>query len=688
MNNYLLQLLNELNTIIIPGLGALTLTNEVSGEILFMPYLKYDDGNLAKHISEKEGMDINDAKELILKFVKEVTAELDKGNSYDMYQFGSFKKIDGDVAFEQWNSGKSNEESTAVLTDEDESIIEEPEIIQESIVEEPEIIQESTIVEQEIVEETIVKQEKVKESIVKLATYTINDSNVKPVLEIQKITKPFVGLIKKLQSEPGQMLGIFGTWGRGKTYFVRELCKELNINFDTQKDLIPRMKSETSTHFQFLKFHAWKYQDTEGVWAYLYETIAEKYFKHKNKSNWDTPSNWRQKARFSLLKWVNEKMLLVKLNFVRNGYADLILLIAYFSVLLFILFTNGIDFSKLNSTSIFTSILVTLSGFTVAKIFYKTYKLGDLGKRVVQKYTQRPTFNKLLGIQSEVQAELKHLLKAWIKEPIKETNSTEELTYSSRLLLFVDDVDRCDHDRLIKVVDALRVMLEDEEIVKRVIILLAVDQTILEGAIICKYATVVNTIKDQKIDLEKNLKTIVREYMDKLFISGIQLPQLNKKEQWSILENYANEYDYVRSPTNEESIDYINKEDNIQSSKPKIDDLTIRIVDEESNKVDSANLNDSKLKIYEHELEAIRDQLREFEFCTPRLIRIIIYRFLLAKKIAQEHGIETSEEYNKMLATCITQKTIKKVVPTLSDSSTLEKDNETTNKIIQMVVPY
>lgn len=115
MNNYLLQLLKEIKTIIIPGLGALTLTNEVSGEVLFMPYLKYDDGNLAKHISEKEGMDLNDAKNLIAKFVREVTAELDKGNSYDMYQFGRFVKIDGEVAFEQWEAGKTQATETSAV---------------------------------------------------------------------------------------------------------------------------------------------------------------------------------------------------------------------------------------------------------------------------------------------------------------------------------------------------------------------------------------------------------------------------------------------------------------------------------------------------------------------------------------------------------------------------------------------
>ena len=111
MNNYLLQLLKEAKTLIIPGLGALTVTNESTGEILFMPYLKFDDGTLAKHIASKENMEINDATNLISKFVREVTLELDKGNSYDMYQFGRFVKVDGEIAFEAWNGNTAPAES-------------------------------------------------------------------------------------------------------------------------------------------------------------------------------------------------------------------------------------------------------------------------------------------------------------------------------------------------------------------------------------------------------------------------------------------------------------------------------------------------------------------------------------------------------------------------------------------------
>jgi len=131
MNNYLLQLLKEVKTLIIPGLGALTVTNESTGEILFMPYLKFDDGTLAKHIASKENMELNDASNLISKFVREVTAELDKGNSYDMYQFGRFVKIDGEIAFEAWsaNSGDQKTEASVqepIVEDEAPKLVETP----------------------------------------------------------------------------------------------------------------------------------------------------------------------------------------------------------------------------------------------------------------------------------------------------------------------------------------------------------------------------------------------------------------------------------------------------------------------------------------------------------------------------------------------------------------------------------
>lgn len=115
MDKYLLEILKETNTIIIPGLGALTITNAATGEIMFMPYLKFDDSKLSQYIAEKEGISEIDAKNLIAKYVREVEAKLNIGESYDMYQFGTFKKnASGDLEFIQWNNeDKAKEPKTS-----------------------------------------------------------------------------------------------------------------------------------------------------------------------------------------------------------------------------------------------------------------------------------------------------------------------------------------------------------------------------------------------------------------------------------------------------------------------------------------------------------------------------------------------------------------------------------------------
>ena len=102
MDKYLLEILKDKTTIIIPGLGALTITDKTTGAIKFMPYLSHDDGALSLYISESEGIERNDSKNLIAKYVREIHAELDKGESYDMYEFGSFFKSGDEIEFRSW----------------------------------------------------------------------------------------------------------------------------------------------------------------------------------------------------------------------------------------------------------------------------------------------------------------------------------------------------------------------------------------------------------------------------------------------------------------------------------------------------------------------------------------------------------------------------------------------------------
>lgn len=148
MDKYLLSILQEVNTIIIPGLGALTLVNADKGEYMFMSFLKHDDGQLAAYIAEKEGKDENEAKNIISKYVREILATIDKGESYDMFQFGSFRKDEsGEVSFVNWNEISDGEETPQAK---EETIIETPTpVIETSTAEiaepEPEIVEPESI---------------------------------------------------------------------------------------------------------------------------------------------------------------------------------------------------------------------------------------------------------------------------------------------------------------------------------------------------------------------------------------------------------------------------------------------------------------------------------------------------------------------------------------------------------------
>lgn len=135
MVKYLLEILKEHNTIIIPGLGALTVTNADTGEIMFMPYLQHDNGKLAEYIADKDGIEEADAKNIVAKFVREIKAELDKGETYAMFELGEFvKKDDGDIEFTHWSN--LNNTDDVVMPESPTTIAEEPPVNETRIEEE------------------------------------------------------------------------------------------------------------------------------------------------------------------------------------------------------------------------------------------------------------------------------------------------------------------------------------------------------------------------------------------------------------------------------------------------------------------------------------------------------------------------------------------------------------------------
>ncbi len=132
----------------------------------------------------------------------------------------------------------------------------------------------------ELIADKVVAMPENKVGVTAQKEIKVFDDGVSPKLEVNLIAKEFANIIDNLDNNKGQMLGVFGSWGRGKTFFVDCVKQEF--------------KPENYVN---ITFNAWKYQETEAIWAYLYQTILDTYLE----------DGVPQEASWLKRKWTSKK---------------------------------------------------------------------------------------------------------------------------------------------------------------------------------------------------------------------------------------------------------------------------------------------------------------------------------------------------------------------------------------------
>ena len=109
MDKFIKLLLEKENTVILPGFGAIVVENENTGKLMFNEYLKFNDGKLDNIIVENSNMSLQEAQNHISKYIKEIQIQLDKGETYDIFELGSFTKdADESIAFSGQKPGSAS----------------------------------------------------------------------------------------------------------------------------------------------------------------------------------------------------------------------------------------------------------------------------------------------------------------------------------------------------------------------------------------------------------------------------------------------------------------------------------------------------------------------------------------------------------------------------------------------------
>lgn len=423
-----------------------------------------------------------------------------------------------------------------------------------------------------------------------LAGLTIISESEEIYLEADRIANQFAKVIHRSKeisntggnrtSQEDRFYGIFGQWGRGKTKFWNLL-----------KDSLKELKG-----YRFIEFHAWKYQETPAVWAYLYEKFADEYYSRWSKFYpFYTIINWFQSFWLSLFR--------------NPGTVSLfaLSLLATFAGLQF----NLVDFNNPELIDWTASSLVSITGLIAG---YKTFSKPLAAQAgTFLSFLGRKHFRSHLGVQHEAQEELRILLKAWYwLYPKKEKKN---------IVLFIDDIDRCDEKKIIQIVDCIRVMLNEPEIQKNLIVIAAIDERILCQAIRKKYLGFVET---QSVD---EIEHLTAEYLDKLFIAGIKLGKLTNDEKLVILSGYTE--NITKRIVNESEIES-KAETNSRASK------SINTSDQLKDKNESQDNSEKEsesFQLSEDEEQILFERVEKLKNATPRSIRGFLIRYRLARNL-------------------------------------------------------
>ncbi|AXK48571.1 putative membrane protein [Aliarcobacter trophiarum LMG 25534] len=463
--------------------------------------------------------------------------------------------------------------------------------------------------------------------------------NHKPKLNIESITRIFANYVLNYKaSHTSTIIGIFGKWGRGKTFFYNYL--KYNI----------RQQKEDNKQIYFCKFQPWKYQEQNSAWAFLYKNILDNFLKHKKTETSKKILAWELKLKkiFNRKCWIDKfihsiinSISLSKLwkifllNSKRIGVNNL-----YFG-LISIVFIGLAVYSSLVFKIDFLVWVFGILSVPGLIFLLKSYTFFMKSKNTVRilinNYFKTKDYSDYLGFQNEIERELKFLINTYIEK-------------DEKLILFIDDLDRCNEEMIIDIMDSLRLVLEDYEINSKITIIVAIDERILLKSIKYKY-------------FKENNEICSKEYIEKFFLVGVKLNQLLDDDIEELVKSYSESLNIISNlNTEEENTDNGNTEngntengntdngnadngnadngntDNGNTDNGNTDNGNTDNGNTDNGNTDNGNTDNGNIEILsKDEIVYINKLLIKENIDTPRKINMMIHRYLLFKSFIFSH---------------------------------------------------
>lgn len=485
-----------------------------------------------------------------------------------------------------------------------------------------------------------------------------------------------LGLAHLFKNTTGEFsFALFGRWGSGKTTIANLVSELLEDPAKYKKELQrvygPDAKDKQALKYAIVNFNAWKYRRKPAIWVYLYESFL---------------------MAFLGVGLVTRILRTIRVGIHKHGVLPAVVSLLFLALAAFPLVwvSNIIPYAYY------------IFGFSGSiGLVLLAYRWNASLRQLYDRYGVVSSHSEQLGLQAVIGEDLKALITSQTKvqqfmlwEQIALIGTTVAgllvwlyLIYQTtgtgvpecpqvialviwlvigglfcasticgadrvdRILLVIDDLDRCPQEELLELIDGIKLMIDDEQIGKFVQPLVLADSSILRSAIGKRLEQSLCSMgKDETHEIEgtehieedNDLKIRIVEHIEKVFLCHIHIPETTDKDVNELVLIYAKEFgaeqekDYTGAPIERAPL------------------RTQRAAPTEKKKPDT-----SELVLSFAEVGSIQGALSYYcsnysTTMTPRMVRTFLFKYQIVRMILHISGVDYDhEQLAKELATAV-----------------------------------
>ncbi len=319
----------------------------------------------------------------------------------------------------------------------------------------------------------------------------LNDREAdRDLLDFTPYTETLVDIVRDENNHGPLVIGLFGTWGSGKTSLMHFV-----------EHALQHPSSENVQQFRIVWFDAWKYEKEESLWRALLLRVVDA-LRDRNEEGEDTTS-FNRRQRIENL----EQRLYRDVEWEEKAGIT-------------------IDWAKLGRFGLGGAIKLSFAFVPGLSHLVETVKSaqGALGKAegindLFDTFRRNVVTHHQAQLNSieQFQNEFGKLVQQYV------------ISQNQRLVVFIDDLDRCLPEKAIEVLEAIKLFLD----VKGCIFLLGLDQDVIARGIKVKYRGFASASAND----ESAIPIDGVQYLEKIIQLPFRLPKIEPQEMKPFIKN-------------------------------------------------------------------------------------------------------------------------------------------------------